>query len=392
MRKTSIVVLACAALAMTWQPAWANCGSSTPFGHQLGSFLVCDDSQPLTAYVYALANPSVINSSSVKISCEEFGVGNCAQPASGRIGDTFATIEGDWVDPGFLGGLSNCANPGQHRLIFVVQAPDGKGAIASITGAAPFGVPYTLEAAHPFLQGDPLATGDGVDPIRCSDENGRPKLVGFSKSNGMVTLQLHFDRPRIFHDCEETSVGIQVGACTDAFSPTASVQTIYTSTQLCSSRPSLALTSWTRASVSPDADGDATLTVAEPPTDSCVFVGGTTNINGTDSGAITGWLAVGGPNLANPTAEGVMAQAAKDKVRVTFSTSTEIGLAGFDIEAVTPRGRVKVNDQMIAAKGVPSQYSVDVTREKLRGAKSLYVVSILTDGRRLDSQPANIQN
>jgi hypothetical protein len=47
---------------------------------------------------------------------------------------------------------------------------------------------------------------------------------------------------------------------------------------------------------------------------------------------------------------------------------------------------------MIAAKGVPSQYSVDVTREKLRGAKSLYVVSILTDGRRLDSQPANLQN
>jgi hypothetical protein len=148
---------------------------------------------------------------------------------------------------------------------------------------------------------------------------------------------------------------------------------------------------WTASAATPDASGNVVITAPKPTApNSCLFVGATTNLNGSESAALTGFVAVGGPGAASPVAQAVRAEQAAGKIRVRWSTDSEIGLAGFNILTESKKGTIQVNDGLIAATGNGGRASYDesVPRAKFQNSRTVIIESVLNDGTKLRSTPA----
>jgi len=371
MKKTLAVLVILGAIALPASVVYASCppGVSVPMFHGYGSYLVCDNSRgPLSAFAYQVSAPTTVNTGTEIIARD--------------TGASVVEISTDWGNSGIVG----CPLTTQlNRVVIVVQATDGQGALISLSGANN-DLGYAVEAAH---TNDPAGL---AFPLPCGVQNGRPRLNSFTTNSVNITVQ----KPKIWSDCDPDSVGMVVlggTTCLDDFATTAAAATIggiYTSTQPCGTKPNTTRTAWVRAAVTPDALGNATVPYTKPvsATD-CAYIGTTTTVAGVEGGSINGFIQVGGTLAAPPTAEGIRAAADSGKVRLSWSTSNEVGLAGFRLIAVSKtKGQSEIGS-LIAAKGSPSSYTAEARMGDLKGARSIIIRSVLTDGTTVDAAPVN---
>lgn len=372
MKKTLVVLAILGAIALPASQLHAACPASTPMFHGYGSYLACDNSKTaISAFAYQVSAPATTNTGTEIITRN--------QDVNQVLIDT------DWAQ----GGIVGCPAGNPARVMIVVQANDGTGALLSLSGASP-DLGYAVEAAHP---NDPAGI---ALPVPCSNLNGRPHVTLTSPTSVSINVQ----KPKIYTDCDPDSVGMVVlggATCTDAFDVVAAGATIggiYTSTQPCGVKPDTRRTGglfvWTKSAVTPDVAGNATLPYAKPAaaTD-CFYVGTTTTVGGVEGGSINGFIQVQGGLAAPPTAEGVRAAADSGKVRLSWSTSNEVGLAGFRLIAVSKtKGQTELGS-LISAKGTPFSYTAEVRLGDLKGARSIIIRSVLTDGTTVDAAPVN---
>jgi hypothetical protein len=349
--------------------------------HFQDSWFQCDNSQGgVSAYAYQVSAPTTVAS------------GTDFNGLTFDIGAGMVQIRTDWADTGVLGCPQDAA--GNHRLMIVVQANDGTGLLASISGADP-GTGYQVENAHTFD-----AVGGAVLALPCGTTNGRPALLSFTST----TVDVNVRAPHIYSDCDPDSVfaaGLGL-PCPDGFDSAAAAATIggiYTSTQPCGQRPIVTRSSWARSTATPDASGFATVPYTKPdntgktcatdPTCLCAFIGTTTSVGGVEGGSINGFIQVAGFLAASPKAENVRAAFDSGKVTASWSTSNELGLAGFRLLTSTKsKGQFEIGS-FKAATGSPSTYSVTLGMGEFKGGRTLIIRAVLTDGTTVDAAPVN---
>lgn len=273
------------------------CPYSVPMFHGLDSYFQCADALPVAALAYQISAPDSVNTGTADIICDTIGGVNCSDLSG--LGDGMIQVQTDWGNP----GISGCPYPvsGPQRIVIVVQGTDGRGLIASLSGAD-YNIGYLVEAAHKY---DP-ATGLAY-PLPCSDAAGQPKVVSRTTgADGRVTLDLHLAAPLVFTDCDPDSVGVAGGlnTCPDAFTPNSSVARLYTSVQPCNRPPDIRRTMWTDSGVAPDPAGNASITITPPATETCALVGYTATIGGYESGAVVGFVKVPGVPCRDLDADG----------------------------------------------------------------------------------------
>lgn len=277
-RLPAVVVAVLATAGFGASEARASCAAPTPMFHGLDSFFLCDKSGPTGAFAYQQRDAAGVNTAAVDILCIAPDGTRCFGSGSGSVSQV--TIETDWSNPGIAGCPVNPSGP--QRVVIVVGGGGGLlsgfALIVSLSGADPdFG--YIIEAAHRF---DP-ATGLAF-PLSCGET-----VVQVSASGGRVLL--HFRHPPIHTDCDPESIGaLFLTACRDAFSPGMSFGPVYTRVQPCSERVELRREFWTTTGVVPAADGWATIIQDASPPGYCTFIGGTTVVNGVETGVVTGFV------------------------------------------------------------------------------------------------------
>lgn len=136
-----------------------------------------------------------------------------------------------------------------------------------------------------------------------------------------------------------------------------------------------------------NAAGDVPVNVRSPLTGTCNYIGTTSIVNGIETGGITGYVEVttaGNPNASSPLAEGLGVGKKGGSIELNFHTSSELGLAGFNVYAVgKQRGEIKLNAGLIGPKGVGgagASYTLTFAMSELKGNRSLVVESVLMDG------------
>jgi hypothetical protein len=381
MKKAFVVAMVLGAAALVVPNAYAICGVSVPMFHGLDSYFACDNSRgPVAAFSYQVASPTTINTGVDPIAVDL---------APGQV-----QIQTNWADNGVNGCPTNIALPpgeGNTRLMISVQATDGTGVLLSISGKDA-GVLYLVEAAHTFDPDSGLAF-----PVQCSDRNGRPVIRGVTTN----TVDIHVDPPIVKSDCDPDSVFVAgLGLlCPDGFTQAATVGRIFTSIQACGTKPNVDRNAWTATTVQLNAAGDGSVPYTQPsnagktcatdPTCLCFYVGTSISAGGTEGQSIAGFIQVAGSLAAPPTAENVRAATDAGKVKLSWSTSNEVGLAGFRLVAVSKnKGQFEIGS-LIAAKGSPSSYTAEARMGDLKGSRSIIIRSVLTDGTSVDAAPVN---
>src|SRR5262245_59107529 len=182
-----LAMLTLGALSVVATPnLYAVCAASVPVFHGLDSYFQCADATPVAGLAYQISDPVAISTGTEDIVCEAVNGSSCA--TGGVVGDNVATIATDWGNAGTLGCPILGGIP--HRIVIVVQASDGRGLVASISGSNP-DLGYLVEAAHP------IDAASNVHPLACNAESGAPTVLG--QAGGQ--LSLHFTRPIVYSDC-----------------------------------------------------------------------------------------------------------------------------------------------------------------------------------------------
>jgi len=286
MRKLVFVLTVSCAIA--WQPVDTLAACLTPVLvlHAFDSFFACADASNGSALAYEIADPLAVNTGTLDIACEAFGVAACFGN-SGVQGDGMVTIETDWSYQGAAGCPASPEFPVPQRIVVVLQGSDLNGIVVSLSGAEP-SLGYAVEAAHKV---DPATST--VSPLAC--RHNRPTLLSYSDNlDGTATVRLHLDPPLVYSDCDPDSLGaVAFGTtCPDGFSAAASVDNLYVKQGPCSPSVDLRRDQWSNAGIRPDANGDVTLRLSrsQTPQFPCVQVGYTAEIGGVESGAIIGFI------------------------------------------------------------------------------------------------------
>jgi len=239
--------------------------------HGYGGYFACANFSPVYAYSYQLSNP--------------FGTNSGTEIITRNTGPGAVEISMDWG----TGGPQGCPiGVTPNRVMIVVQGSDGQGLIVSVSGTNPdFG--YAVDAAHPV---DPAAI---AFPISCSNQAGAPSIINKQITGTQVTLDLHFEQPHVYSDCDSDSVA-QVyfpgTTCTDNFSANSSMSQIYTSLQPCLGRVSWHVASWTTTGIVPDAAGNAHLILPLSTDSRCLYVGARAIISGFESPGVMGYISI----------------------------------------------------------------------------------------------------
>lgn len=395
MRKAMILMAVCAVAAVGAPRAFASCGFAVPLANLGNAPIVhCPDGQPVSGYAYAADN-GAINTGTLDIVCEATNGTSCIQPSSDAPGAV--TIETDWLNPGMNGCIVG------HRAIIILQCNDGTGLKLSLSGAdGTFGyqveVAYDYDAATDTLSSPDLRPGGGTTPPRYN--NGRPQVLGLTRSGGTDNLQVNVPVPDVLDDCRAGSLGgfldsqgIAILNCATAPPAAPARGRLFSSTQPCSGKPLTALASWTLVTATPAA-GPFSVPLPTPAAGQCSYLGTTSNVGGVDSGTIDGWVAVGDPSASKPVAEGLRGAKNGNTVSINFTTSSELGLAGFNIltDGKGGKGEMKLNSSLVAAKGIGgagASYSLSFQVGDFKGGRSVTVESVMTDGTTVRSQKIN---
>jgi hypothetical protein len=410
-----------------------NCGRSVPMFHGYGGYFECSDIRPAAAFAYQISAPEYTNTAAVDILCDTYSAfPRCSDPR--WLNDGRIEVSTDWGNPGIHG--CPLQDIGSQRVAIVVQGNDGRGVIVSISGAN-FDLDYSVDVAHKF---DP-ATGL-AKPLACSEVS-RPQIRSRTiGADGRVTMDLHLMAPLVYTDCDPDSLGVTAGlnTCPDHFVAAPAVARLYTSVQRCDGAQDLRRWNWTPAGVTPDAAGNATVTVAPPATEQCALVGYTATIGGFESGAIVGFVKVQGLPCADRDADGWTqcdgdcddsvpgihpgadeacnliddnCNGAVDDVecpprlvdlRIAFNStdgqgsgvlnwtsSKEVQVAGFNVVMVDPNGRrTQINNEPVpcheCTTGLGHTYGYLVPKHK--SGRNLYVEMLFSDGRVVPFGPA----
>jgi hypothetical protein len=353
--------------------------------------LNCPDGKPVTAYAYQPGAASPTNTGNLDIVCEEDrGFAPCnTMPGLNALNDNIVAISTDWGNAGIVG----CPN---GRVMIVLQCNDGSGALLSVDGSCAF-LGYNPEAAYPF-DGTSASFNAADLPSPAPPKNGRPRILGFTRTGGMDVFDVQVDLPAVQSDCLPGTYGqlfVSLGYCSfncpnNDIPNLPSRGRLYSSTQSCSTttdtRPSnKARASWTMQTL--DAVGHAMVTLQTPTAGMCNFLGTSTLVGTSESDLITGFVVAGDPNAASPVAERVRATRKGNSVEVAFSTSSELGLAGFNVYAAgKAKGEIKLNAGLVSAKGVGgagASYSLSYAMGEFKGHRGIIVESVMTDGSTL---------
>ena len=297
MRSLAAILCVCGLHLVSTPTAEASCVYGAPIWHNF-SYFECADFTPVADLAYQADDPTGTTSGTRDIACEQ---ASCwIRPSAGVMGDSNVVIGFDWSNPGTV-GCPGDLGPGSvmHRVVIVVQGTDGRGLVATM-GRGRRDISYQVEAAHRLK-----APNGTVYPLPCTDQAGQPRVLSrVEPSPGLVTLNLHFDPPLVYSDCDPGTRGALLGTCTDGFVAYPHVGRVLTRIQPCL-QPDIRRTLWTDTGLAPDADGNLTLTVQRPwgaLADQCLYVGSTAYIGGYESGAIIGFVRV--PGTACPDADG----------------------------------------------------------------------------------------
>ena len=377
MKKLLVVAALAGALAFAGSQAYASCSSSVPMFHQLGGFFQCDNSRgPVAALAYEVSAPTTVNSGTF--------------PIISPLDPTSVSVNFDWGNDGIVGCPQDTTGfpvTQLHRVMIAVVANDGSGLLASISGADP-ATTYQVENAHPFD-----AAGGAVLPIVCGTNNGKPNVMSVTSSS----IFLHFNTPVVNSDCDPDSVAVAgLGLnCPDGFTGQASIAGIYTSTQACGTSPSLDRTKWTKSAVLPDGLGNATLGITRPTGNDatgkplCLFVGGTVNAGGGESGAITGFAEVQNFQAAPTKILDLKATKSQAKVDVTFSTDQQVGLGGFKVYVAGSKGLREIGAIAPTGGDQGSSYRTSYGMNEIKGNKTITVKAFDASGREIASAQAS---
>lgn len=392
MRKALIFAAVCAIAGLLTSPASASCGGPLPMTNFNGFPIInCPDGKPATGYAYQPGAVPATNTGNLDIICEADGASDqCyTMPGSNGPGDERVGIGTDWL----LNGINGCPT---GRVFINLQCNDGSGVLLSISGGCA-ALGYSVEAAFDF---DGAAAS--VDAKGANSKNGRPVLQSFTRNGGMDIFQVQVDLPAVQSDCTPGSYGQlfqSLGYCADTELNCAGMTApargrLYSSTQACNntdSRPpnnvraGLATSVWTLQNL--DATGHGMVSLPTPITGMCNYVGATTMIGANESDLITGFTSSGGPTAASPRAEAVRATKKGNSVEVAFSTSSELGLLGFNIYAAGKKGgEIKLNAALIpptGAGGAGSSYTKAYGIAEFKGNRGVIVESVLTDNTTL---------
>ncbi|MGH2689077.1 MAG: thrombospondin type 3 repeat-containing protein [Actinomycetota bacterium] len=287
--------------------ARAECLYSVPLSHQFGAYFICEDFQSnfqVTTYGWVLSDPAGANSGAVDIDCQSDGDHPLCS-GSGTYGDQRLSVAADWSQPGMVGcpvfeGLprrvvlvvsqgttqghatgtaATATTPESH----VPPPPIGRAVIVSLAGAADLG--YIVDGAHPLQ-------GSDILPLECRQT---VQVVSQEPIGDEVTVV--FSPPLMHSDCDPGSVGEAASLCTDGFAPEIRWGPVHTLRQSCTERVDPRRAGWLSTGRVPEADGSFVLAVGGTPGTDCLYVGGTTLIDGHETELITGFAYVPNPSF-----------------------------------------------------------------------------------------------
>jgi hypothetical protein len=399
MRKAVVLAAVCVLAGLAAPPSHAACSAPVAVNNGTGAPITgCKDGSPVAAYIYQPGAAVATNSGLVDVVCEvDTGSAPCnVMPGTNIVGDNIVGIATDWITPGMNGCILDSPNP----LYISLQCNDGTGLIASISGRCSI-IGYSTEAFYDFNGGAPT-----IDVSLASGRNnGRPVIQSFTRSGGMDMFSVKVDPPTLQSDCSPGSVGeayLGAGYCADTeFNCAGRVQpsrgNLYSFTGPCTAadrNPTIKDRGQWAARTVDAGTGIGQVSLPTPPAGQCNYLGVTMVVGGQESPFISAFVLTGDPTAASPRAESVRASKKGNSVEVAFSTSSELGLAGFNVYAggKSKGGELKLNSGMVSAKGVGgagASYSVSFTLAEFKGNRSVIVESVLTDGTTLRAQPVD---
>lgn len=363
------------------------------------AILNCPDGSPVVAYAWQPGNPVPTNTGLLDIACEaDTGQAPCnTMPGTNVAGDSRVGIATDWSTP----GINGCPLGNTNRIYISLQCNglNSNGVTASISGQCAV-LGYSTEAFYDYNNGD--ASLD-IGPAS-GRNNGRPKVLNYSVNGGMETFTVKVDPPAIQSECSPGSVAevyLQAGYCAAADFDCANLVlpsrgNLYSFTGPCtiadrnpSNRDKSA---WTPRTV--DSAGNAVVSLPVAATGQCNYVGTTTIVAGQESPFITGFVPSPPQFAASPGVESLRATKKGSSVEVTFSTSSELGLMGFNVYAggKAKGGELKLNSGLVAAKGVGGAgalYNLSYAIAAFKGNHSVIVEAVLSDNTTLRAEPVD---
>jgi len=395
-RTVRIAILVIAALLFAGAPtAWASCLgiTSQQIWHGLDGFVAaCPDAKPVIAYTYALSSPATINSAAQAVACNDgtatLPTGLPCQPQAG-VGDGIVTVYYEWGEGNT--GSAGCPNPdqtGDDPIALQLVCNNGASVLLTV-GFFPDTQQYTIELSGP----------DTGEPVTALFENG-PSLAQFSGGAGSDTVCVTVPNPRVWSDCDPTSLGMTAGgglSCTNPSSrPVATRGRLYSRVARCGTTPDPRISSGWALMTNNTNDG-ATPTcnnVPRPPVaptpdaQDCTYVGASALLGAVETAAVVGSFQITGDAAANDKVKIDNAAFAQGRLVVGFSTTNETSIVGFNVYT----GATKLNGNLITAKGAGSNaYSFEVGRGALKGGKSVLVEAVKSDGTVEKTAPVTLK-
>jgi hypothetical protein len=395
-RMTKLLTLGVAAIVVMSisTQVFALCPVSQPAQHFGGKIANCPDSRPVAGYAGVVGTAPATNSSAgIDIVCEDGTPGilngqliQC-QGEAGVPGDGLVTISFDWGNNPATGCPNSAGLPGVGRNFFEVVCNNGGGAL--ITVAYDIGsTGYVVDFAHPY---DP---GTGFyDLVLGPTQNGL-KLAQFNRSAGTdsACIDQATSPIKLYSDCDPGSLATAFGVvCPDTTPLVAAGTNLFTLSGPSNQKPQdLRAASWAQQVTTAGPNGSKCVNFPTPAAGLCTWIGSTSVIGGTDTGAISGWVEVcaGDPTAATDKVKINSAAFDQGKLAVGFSTENEALIVGFNVYA----GSTKLNTGLIAAKGTGSNtYSFEVGRGAVKSNKTVTVEAVKSDGTVVKTAPANVK-
>jgi hypothetical protein len=385
-------VAAVVVLSMSTQ-VYALCPVSQPAQNFSVNITNCPDALPVTGWVGVVGQTATINSAGLDVVCEDAAGQNQFVQCPGEVGSAGDGIVRFWFDWGNLPAANGCPNPNglptTSRNIFSIVCNNGAGAMTTVAydiGTAS----YVEDYAHPF---DAVTNPTG-DLALSTTQNGL-KLAQFNRTGGndtscldQTTAPLH-----LYSDCDAGSLATAFGVpCLDTIPSVTPGANLYFATGPRAVKPidlrvSGGLTPWTLLTSTAGPGGSKCVTTPTPPTGNCNWIGGTSVVGGSDTGAISGWIEVCDAVAATDKVKINSASFNQGKLDVTIATENEALIVGFNVYA----GSTKLNTGLIAAKGTGSNvYPFEVGRGAVKSNKTVTVEAVKSDGSVVKTDPVNV--